>query len=166
MSYQPGAVEFRFEVQGEVQIAERFEGMIRRVEDCTPALEQIATHFYTHMEQAFDTGGSATRATWAPLAERYARWKAKHYPGLPVLTRKGALRRSLSSASAPGSLRRITPDSLEIGTTLAVPSGRWNLGGLHQEGLPPVPQRKIINLPDDVTVTWMGYLRAHMSWEK
>lgn len=66
----------------------------------------------------FATGGSGPEmGPWAPLSPSYAAWKAKHYPGAPLLVRKGALRAALTDSGAPGARRDISDDSLAFGTS-------------------------------------------------
>jgi len=66
----------------------------------------------------FETQGSGPEmGSWAPLSQSYAAWKAKHYPGAPILVRKGKLRAALTDSSAPGAKRDISGESLTFGTS-------------------------------------------------
>lgn len=165
MPYVAGSTLLSFEVLGEAQIKEVFEGTQERLEDFSPALERIAVHFYAHMASVFETGGMATASGFAPLSRRYGAWKARHYPGKPILTRKGELARSLTRKGARGNIHRVTKDTLTVGTRLRVRSGRWVLGTLHQGGTDKMPRRRIIDLPDYVKAAWMSEIREHINQE-
>lgn len=83
----------------------------------------------------FDAEGAGPQAgSWAPLSVSYAKWKAAHFPGKPILQRTGALRAALTGPGA-NARRDVTSDTLTFGTTgLAYAS-------LHQTGTGKMPAR-------------------------
>lgn len=165
MSFEAGAVEFRFEVLGDVQIRERLDGMVRVAEDWSPAFERIAEHFREHMTQTFDTGGMATAGHWPALSPHYAAWKAARYAGRPILTREGDLRKAMTQKGAEGNVNEISAHEMTVGGRRMSKDGRWDVGALHQTGTRYMPRRRIINLPEWIKTHWIQILREFMSWE-
>lgn len=72
-------------------------------------------------------GLGPNRGKWAPLTDAYARWKAKHYPGKPILERTGALKESLTNAGDVNALREERPTGISYGS-------RIQYGHYHQLG--------------------------------
>lgn len=83
--------------------------------------------------KGFDAEGGAS-GNWAPLSVSYAKWKAAHYPGKPILQRTGALQAALTG---PGSnaRREVSGDTLTFGTS-GLP-----YASLHQTGTGKMPAR-------------------------
>lgn len=158
--YFAGGLDLRVEVAGEVQVHERLEGVLRRVEDWTPALREMAASFHEHMQDAFLTEGGATRAgRWAPLSPKYAAWKEQHFPHRGLLVQTGKLRDALQG-EGPDAVERIEPHELEVGSSRRV--GAWDLGLLHQLGRGRLPVRKAIDIPEELTSRWVRLLIAHL----
>jgi phage gpG-like protein len=153
------------EIQGAAPIRRRLEGMLRRCDDWTPALERIADRIRTHWKAVFASGGAATRTgSWQPLSVRYAAWKAEHYPGAGLLIKDGGLEASMTTKDAPGHVEEVGPHHLVIGSDLTTPNGRWSLGLIHQMGRKDgsIPPRAIIDPPDVEIAGWLHELRAEM----
>lgn len=75
-----------------------------------PALEWAAL-------KQFDAEGSGpTSGAWAPLTPRYAEWKAKRYPGAPILEATGRLRSALTESSSPFAEREYSDTDFAFGT--------------------------------------------------
>ncbi len=111
----------------------RFTRFVSELTDLSPVLEEIADVLDRSAAQAFATSGASSGGRWAALSSRYAMWKARHYPGQPILVATGALRASM------GSVRNITPKRLEWGTDDR--KARY-----HQGGTSKMPARPIIRL--------------------
>lgn len=71
---------------------------------------------------------------WKPLSTRYAKWKAVHYPGMPLLERSGAMKAGLTQ-SGPYAVRDSSATMMNFGT-INVP---W--ASYHQTGTPFMPAR-------------------------
>ena len=80
---------------------------------------------------------------WEPLDSKYAAWKAKRFPGKPILRATDLLFNALTSDGG-NSIKRSTETSIELGAGgEAGARGTW-----HQLGLGRLPQRKVIDLSD------------------
>jgi hypothetical protein len=119
----PGALVFTFELEGEVQVKRRFEGLLANTEDLAPALERIAEHFREHLWDVFESQGTATAGgMWKQLSPEYAAWKSRHYPGARILQQRRRLRASFTAKGAEGHVERIHGNTLEIGSDLERPA--------------------------------------------
>lgn len=158
-----GDLNFRLSVDGQAHVVERMQGMMQRVENWQPVLEEVGDVLLDYLSTAFETGGAGTAHGWAPLSPRYSRWKAKHYPGKPILTRTGALRKSLTEKQGAGSLYELTKNFVAVGSDYR--AGAYGLGRLHQYGTTRMPRRRVFDLPDHTVAMILQKLRQHVSWE-
>lgn len=127
------AAVFQLEVDGAKEIAFAVSRFSDAIQDYRPAWEETADYLGQVTERRFDQHGPG----WAPLSPAYAAWKSANYPGRGILVRTGRMRASM------GDVQRISPMSLEWGTS--VPYAVF-----HQRGTRKMPQRKVIQLePDD-----------------
>lgn len=131
-------IRLRLSVLGE-DVLDRTLLSIEAAEDMRPAFEAIADVFLESERRQFATEGRWGSGGWAPLSPDYARWKARHYPGQPILRRDDDLFRSLTSGPA---VRRIERDRVWLGSD--VDHGRY-----HQLGQ-GVPRRRPVELPESV----------------
>lgn len=138
------SVQISFDLPGERQLESYFDHLVHIPDDWRPAWEHMAEDFWASEEREFDTEG---QRTWAPLSPRYAKWKERHYPGMPMLVRTGALKLSLTQPDAKGAVYDVFPTELQLGTDLKTRNGQYTLGMLHQtgtrRGMPPRPPVKI-----------------------
>lgn len=112
------------------------------------AFPVIAEDFRRMQAKRFDAEGPG----WAPLApSTLARKARKGYPET-ILHATGILRDSLTKVNAPGSVVRMLPDEIFIGTR--VPYGTY-----HQTGTDKMPQRKIVDLGEDDAARWGSILQ-------
>lgn len=72
---------------------------------------------------------------WKPLSVRYAKWKAVHYPGKPLLEASGAMKEGLTSTSSTYAARDYSASMMNFGT-VGVPYASY-----HQIGTPFLPAR-------------------------
>ena len=102
------------ETVGFEELDERLFGVEHRAEHAAPLFDKLASDFYDRERELFATDGNGD---WEPLSKPYAAWKARHYPGLPVLVGPtGQLRDSLTSEAGRYSVRQVDDQSLTIGT--------------------------------------------------
>lgn len=97
-------------------------------------------------ERQFDTRG---RGQWAPLSSRYARWKATHYPGRPLLVRTGRLRDEVTGQH--GKAWIVSRNQITLRPSVRY----WRY---HQTGTHTMPARPIVDLQssDKVRLTKIG----------
>lgn len=134
MDYSTSAnIKFRIDMIGQTAIENMFEYVSHIPDDFRDAWEPMAEDFRSSEAEIFAEEGPG----WAPLAPAYGKWKAKHYPGMPILVRSGALEVSLTQADSDGNINEIYPLEMMLGTDLKVPGGKYTLGMLHQTGTRP-----------------------------
>jgi phage gpG-like protein len=131
-------VEVTIQIEGEEELARSFGLMSGAVNDWRPYWPDIAAVFYISESARFSSGGFGA---WPPLSAGYASWKAKHYPGQPILVRSGALRESLTSRSGAGAIYEESPLELNLGTN--IPYAQY-----HQTGTSRMPARPPEGLND------------------
>lgn len=104
----------------------------REVRDFSEPLSEIAKDFQEITKRNFQKGGYPVK--FAPLTnDRYKKWKAKHYPGQPVMRLKDNLYNALtggtsSDISAARSIKKITKDTLLIGADSPYLQAQYNRG--------------------------------------
>lgn len=99
-------------------------------------LPKLGPVFEEAVSKQFDArGGGPQSGAWAPLSKRYAEWKAKHFPGKPILERTGALRSALTSSTDAKALRSVNGNEFSYGTK------GIDYASYHQTGTPGMPQR-------------------------
>lgn len=136
---------------GDVQVDRTLAGLEDRAEDVSEAWEAIADRFLGAEARQFSSEGGYGSAGWSPLSPRYAAWKARHYPGAPILVRTGELRRTLTEGPE---VRVIAPHDAWIGS--AVPYGRF-----HQAG-DGVPRRRPVEMPESERREWVRIVQRFL----
>lgn len=129
-----------------------FNNLEQIPDDFSEPLSQMADDFYSEEERIFNEEGPG----WAPLKPEVQKRKERKFPGAPILVRTGALKASLTSDKAKGSVYELTPDTLKLGTSLKTPDGNYNLGLLHQFGAPRnnMPARPPIQQTQRLQRSW------------
>jgi phage gpG-like protein len=130
----------RFTFLGEPQVDRRLEGFADRAQDMTKAWEAIRERYRDYEEQWFASEGNGE---WSPLSPRYAKEKARRYPGKPILQREGEL---LESVTKPD-IDVIEPSYAIFGTSDPV-------AGYHQRGEGRLPVRRVIDIDETERVEW------------
>jgi hypothetical protein len=100
-------LEIAFTTKGEDPAAFvlRFERTTERVVNFRPAFMEIARAHGLYMDEVFTTEGRTGLGQWRELTPSYSRWKERAYPGMPIGTRTGDLRRDAGRAVMAGSNR-------------------------------------------------------------
>lgn len=122
------------------------------LKDARPLWEELAAEFGRANAQQFGSQGAASGG-WAALSPGYAEWKARHYPGAPILVRTGALMRSLTAR--PYGVERITRDSLTVGTNI-------DYAWYHQHGTSRMPARPPVEFTDARRREWVRIIQRHV----
>jgi phage gpG-like protein len=140
-------VTLEIETIGDERFVRGFNRYAEQVKDWRPAFEDIYQSFTEITRRNFASEGRPE--SWAALSPGYAKWKAKHYPGKPIMQRTRRLIRSLTGvgqASAQDTIKDIKPLSAEFGTM--VPYATY-----HQQGR-GVPRRKVVQLTEGNRRFW------------
>lgn len=113
----------------------------------------FAPKYFAAIQDLFKTsgtprgeGGKFSGAPWTMLSPAYAKWKYKHYPGQPILTRDGRLRDSLAwggNTLGPEGVWVATKHYAQFGTSVPYAAA-------HQYGVPKrnLPARPFLIKPD------------------
>ncbi len=126
-----------------------------RVNNLQPAFERMLPALQQYSENYFARGGAYEgNPPFAPLSARYAKWKARRYPGAPILTRSGRLRASLASVTND-SIADATADALTFGTR--VPYATY-----HQFGTRKMPKRPPLKLSKPLGARLITILRDYL----
>lgn len=145
-------VRLTADVSGEKVISRRLERFADAAEDCSPAFVQIRARFVAAMVLQFSSSGQYGSGGWAPLSESYAAWKARAFPGQPILVASGGLRASLTSSL----------DVDEVGARQARFGSRVKHGRYHQTGTSRMPARPPVALPEGFRRDAVRILQAHI----
>jgi len=87
-----GSLHVSVEIDGDTELSRKLQGYLGRVGNWKPFFESVAENWSSTRERIFAAEGAFEgQEAWQPLSERYAAWKARHYPGMPTLQRTGAL---------------------------------------------------------------------------
>jgi hypothetical protein len=136
---------------GDEQLDRTLEAIELRAQDASPAWQVLADRFLDIEERQFATQGAYGSGGWSPLSPKYAAWKARHYPGAPILVRTGELRDSLTNGP---DIRVITRSAMAVGSGV-------DHGLYHQRG-DGVPQRRPIEFPEDERQHWVHTLHRFL----
>ncbi len=143
------AVSLRFEFFGEQQVDRRLEGFEARSRDMRPAWDELRDRFVAYEEDWFASEG---RGGWAPLSPDYARWKATHFPGEPILRREHTLYDSLMGPDVD--VRE--PAFAMFGTSDPVAAYHQRGDGNH------LPIRRVIDVDDTERAEWARVVQRHL----
>ena len=139
-----------FEFYGDVQLDRTLERFELGVRDASPAFEKIGDSLARAERQQFRSQGAYGSGGWAPLSPRYAAWKARHYPGRPILQRSGDLMESLT-------VRPFGVDIVE--SQFAVFGSGVDYGLYHQQGTDSMPRRRPVELPETLRRRWVQIMQ-------
>ena len=114
------------------------EGMRRRSLDLTEPFNAFREVWYDITSEQFQSEGELGPGAWSPLTEVYERWKAKAYPGMPILRATDRLMDSL--LGGPEGVWRAGSRSLEYGSKVPYFDA-------HMTGTETMPARPPLVLP-------------------
>lgn len=118
------------------------QGILRRGADFTQVFDSFRPLLYQQTLEVFAAQGLPE--PWPPLDPKYAAWKRKKFPGMPILQRTRRLVESLTGG--PEGIWAAHPRTLEYGTMVPYFEA-------HQEGFQSLPQRMpLVLLPDTFEV--------------
>ncbi len=101
-----------------------FKRMTVAIERTGAELAHIGRYVYPKLipifeaaaEKQFDAEGGGPGGAWSPLSPTYAEWKAKRYPGAPILEATGRLRAALTESMSPFAEREYSDTDFAFGT--------------------------------------------------
>lgn len=143
-------MRFTFAVEGESQVDRTLARFAENVGDATAVWNKLADRFAVSETRQFDSEGAYGSGGWPALSAKYGAWKARHYPGAPIMVRTGAGRDSLTQR--PFGIEVIEPSSMTIGSGL-------DYLRYHQGGAGNNPQRRVVELPENERRTWVNMIQ-------
>jgi phage gpG-like protein len=134
-------IQFSIGMTGLDETMQRLGRLSSHLADYTPVWPGVIASIGRMEERAFAAGGGTTaHGRWAALEPGYKRWKDRHYPGRPILTLTGDMRRSLTRRGAMGHFEDIGRMRLEVGTT--IPYARFHQERGHRKWRPMIDPTK------------------------
>ncbi len=110
-------IRFTAEVDGVRELDRAFNRVDQFISDFRSLWPAVTDRVYRIIGRAFDTeGGSTAAGKWKALSPAYAKWKAIHYPGQPILRATNTLFESMTDPEAADAIFRPEKDQLTIGT--------------------------------------------------
>jgi len=99
-------------------LAMKFNRIIGRLDDPTPAFRYIVTKYREEIEKLFDSEGAYGGTGWVGLSEATAKDRTRKGYGAyhPILVRSGELRDSLIDANHRSACEMVSPRAWHIGT--------------------------------------------------
>jgi phage gpG-like protein len=150
-------VTLRISTAGGDEIVAVLAEIREATEDLMKAWPAVVRKLRQQLRYHFSGEGSTGRAgKWAALSAPYAKWKAKHYPGKPILERTGRLRASLVDSGSHDSLEILSPRFVFVGS-------RVPYAGFHQEGTSRMPRRPPISPTDRDVAEWMTEIQRYFN---
>lgn len=130
-------ITFKFEVENAAGVRFAFAGLAANIQDWRKNIwtQVVEGAMKPWLRKQFESEGHGEYGKWAPLTPRYARWKAKHYPGKKILERTGAMKGDLLSPENRGVQ---TPRTLTYGTNILYAK-------FHQKGTKHMVARRIFD---------------------
>lgn len=130
--------------------------------DMRPVFHVLADDFLKIEKRQFDSEGGYASGGWKPLTEAYLRRKIQQGYDHRILHRTLAMRRSLTVRGAPGQVRRITRDTLEVGTAVRSNKG-FPYPAVHQRPLrSPLPRRRPVELRETDRDRWVKMMQRYL----
>lgn len=110
-------IRFYAEIDGIPALDRAFNRIEEIITDFRSVWPEVARTFYAIEQGQFGSEGArGASGKWAPLSPAYAKYKAKAFPGMPILQATTSLFDSLTSPDAPDSIFRLERDEMVIGT--------------------------------------------------
>lgn len=144
------------EVDGDKQFDRSFARFGEQLRDFRQLWPGVITELRKITAEQFAGTGIGPSGKWKPLSKAYGAWKAKAFPGKPILQRTGALINSLTKNTG-NSLVQALPDSLTFGSSLPY-------GGFHQARLPRtrLPRRPVFDLTEEHKIRLTRVIQARL----
>lgn len=111
-------IRFVGSVDGITELDRAFNRIDEYISDFRSIWPAVTKEFYSIEEEQFASEGAhGTSGKWAALSPAYTQWKAKEFPGEPILQREHSLYESLTSPNGLASIFRPERDQLTIGSS-------------------------------------------------
>lgn len=133
-------INFSFSIDGVEAFNRGFNRVEEAITDFRSVWPNVAKEFYAIEAGQFKSeGAQGASGKWAPLSPAYAKYKAKAFPGGPILQATRSLFDSLTSPDALASIFRLDRDEMVLGS-------KAEGAVYHQRGTSRMPARPPISL--------------------
>lgn len=107
----------RIEIPGQAPLIRGLSRFAEGINDFSPYWQDyLLPAWYRSVGSHYETQGATTGERWAPLTARYAAWKQKHWPGMPIGVLTGDTKASVTNQSDANAVVTISPKQLTVGT--------------------------------------------------
>lgn len=125
-------------VENEIGLDRSFSRFTSQLTDLRQIWPAVIIELRAIVREQYAGQGVGPSGRWQPLSPAYAKWKAKHFPGLPILQRTGLTLLSLTGNTSDTVIQQ-TETTLVFGT-------RRRGQVFHQRGSGRLPRRKVFDL--------------------
>lgn len=148
-------LEVRFTILGDQVLARGFSRFGDKIQDFRPLWEDLKVDFHRIEDEQFDSQGARGGTPWAPLSPRYEAWKAKYFPGQPLLRLTGWMWGVF--AVGTGMMYTTEPLRLKIEPPMSY-------AGIHQRGNPRgnLPRRPVVVMTEADKENWVKRIHNYI----
>lgn len=93
-------MEIKVEVKGAQNLGIKLARWQKSLDSFEAIWPRVERKFNAITREQFTSQGTRGGSRWVPLSKKYARWKAVHHPGKPIMELSGRLLRSLSARTS------------------------------------------------------------------
>lgn len=130
--------ELNIQISGVQEAVIELDNLVRRSSNLSAPFQRFQKYWFDAIDQSFADGGDPVE--WPALSPAYESWKARAFPGQPIMRASDRLYDSLTSQTSD-TIWRVGPRSIEFGSR--VPYFEF-----HQEGTSRMPARPVLTFPD------------------
>lgn len=142
----------RLEFYGDEQLNRTLVDIERATEDLRPVFHELADRFVDLERRQFLTEGGFASGGWPALSPKYAKWKAKAYPGKTILRRTDALYDSLTER--PLGVEVIEPQRIVLGSDVEYGAYHQNADGQKR--------RRPVEFPESERREWVKRIQRYI----
>lgn len=150
----PAWVNIEFSVDGDTQISRQLELAQSWARDMHEPLEEMMDLIVEDVRAQFDSeGAQGAHGPWQKLSDAYGKWKARHWPGRPILVLTGGMKGAMLNKTV----------AVHVGPDRAVYEPKSAIAGFHQRGgtwvgpswghpqlqVHHLPARRMVDLTDE-----------------
>tara|TARA_Y100000310_G_scaffold269827_1_gene283307 strand:- start:22145 stop:22621 length:477 start_codon:yes stop_codon:yes gene_type:complete len=132
-------VTIQIDTIGDEKFIRGFNRYVAEMKDFSEVFEDISKYLFSTSAKIFKAQGDPI--PFAPLSPKYKEWKARHFPGRPILVLRGPLKESLTAGSSD-TIKNIGKLSMEWGTRVVYARRQ------HRAGRKPIqltePRKRVI----------------------
>ena len=153
-------VEISIQTIGTENFVRGFNRYVEEIQDFSEVYEELYMDFTSLEMHQFDTQGSRGGQGWQALSPNYARWKARHHPGKPILVLSGQMRAALTEPGSRGAEKTIRGRDKYARFGVKESGNIGKIASFHQFGTRRMPVRKVIDLTEQDKNRWAKSIQS------